>query len=183
MKKNTKYNHLIRLAVIFACLLLLNKLDILDLTPLIDKNGSAQFNLITVNSIFAGFLFTSITFFTGITTTKTIEIFERINYMDKVYGDINTGFISSVTSIVFSLISIFIVPSLLQNELIHNSGVLNYLLRVINPLLIITFMIYTILQFIISIKHLNFIIKSIRRKSIKNVPTPESIEETLKEIK
>ena len=107
--------------IILIMIIILNNTGIIDLRTLIGENSeSIHFNLITVNAIFAGFLFTAITFFIGVNTTKTVEVLERIDYMDKVYKNLNMGFIASLISIILSLVSIFVFPAISNVSWIYN---------------------------------------------------------------
>lgn len=184
MKKILKYKNYIYPIVILVIMLLAVKLQLINLDSLTGTGSeSIHFNLITTNAVFAGFLFTSITFFVGVNTTKTIEILERIDYMENVYSNLNFGFISSLVSITFSLISIFIMPSITGINFVKNSFTCMYILNTIVPTIVLTSLIYTIIKFLIALKELKFIISSIRRKSKLNYPNKESIDNTLKQIK
>ncbi len=184
MIKIKKYKYYILPLVLIFVTLILNSIGAIDLNSLTgDNKDSVHFNLITVNSIFAGFLFTAITFFVGINTTKTIEVLERIDYMDKVYKNLNMGFIASLISIMLSLITIFILPTIVEISWIKEFIFIEYILLTIVPIIIIDSLIYTIIKFLIALKHLNFIISSIRRKAKLNAPSKDSVEETLKRIK
>lgn len=170
--------------IILIMIIILNNTGIIDLRTLIGENSeSIHFNLITVNAIFAGFLFTAITFFIGVNTTKTVEVLERIDYMDKVYKNLNMGFIASLISIILSLVSIFVFPAISNVSWIYNYVFIKCIVNVIIPAMILMSLVYTIIKFLIALKHLNFIISSIRRKSKLSAPSRESIEETLKKIK
>ncbi|NMF04362.1 hypothetical protein ACUH7Y_24855 [Clostridium beijerinckii] len=178
-----KYKNYVSLILILLSLIIVDIFGFLDSTPLINDVNSNLFNIITVNSVFAGFLFTSITFFVGVSNTKTIETLERINYMEKVYNNLIIGFSSSVISITLSIIGIFIIPQLLKIEAIKNNIVLIYLFNKLIPILILSFLGHTIVNFMFAINHLKLIIKSIRRKALMDAPNEKSIEKTLKEIK
>lgn len=178
-----KYKNYFSLILILLILIVVDILGFLDLTPLINDVNSNLFNIITVNSVFAGFLFTSITFFVGVSNTKTIETLERINYMEKVYNNLIIGFLSSLISITLSVIGIFVVPQILKIELIKNNFISIYIFNKLIPILILSFLGHTIINFIFATNHLKLIIKSIRRKALMNAPNKKSIEKTLKEIK
>lgn len=178
-----KYKSYISLALILLFFAIIDIGGFLDLTPLITDVKSNLFNIITVNSVFAGFLFTAITFFVGVSNTKTIETLERINYMEKVYDNLVDGFLSSIISIVLCIINIFIIPQLLKIESINSLGISIYIFNKIIPILILSFLGHTIINFIFAINHLKLIIKSIRRKLLMEAPSKDSVENTLKEIK
>lgn len=179
---NKLFNY-IPLIVIVISLIVIDNFGLLNLSPLIKNINDNLFNIITVNSVFAGFLFTSITFFVGVSNTKTIVVFERIGYMQKIYDNLINGFISSMISILLCVFSEFITPQLYKIDFVNNSSFCEWILITIIPILILSFLLHTIFNFIKAINHIKEIIKSIRRKIKKEAPTEESIDDTLKQIK
>ena len=171
------------IAIVISSLLI--HMNLINATVLTNKESiDINFNLITVNSIFAGFLFSSITFLIGITGSKTIDTLERITYMDKVYSNLILGFISSIISIIISLMCIFIIPNLMKIDFVIKSKVLYFIIGEMIPITSLILLIYTIIKFLLSMKHITFIISSIRRKIMKRNPVDkDSIERTLNEIK
>lgn len=178
-----KFLNYIPLILIVILLIIINDMGLLNLSPLIKNINNNLFNIITVNSVFAGFLFTSITFFVGVSNTKTIETFERINYMQKIYDNLINGFISSMISILLCVFSIFITPQLNKIAYVDNSSFFQWILITIIPILILSFLLHTIFNFMKAINHVKKIIESIRRKINKKAPTKESVDNTLKQIK
>lgn len=148
-----------------------------------NESNSVHFNLITVNSVFAGFLFSSLTLLVGLSSTKTVIVLERSNYMESIYKNIISGLITSLVSIIASLICIFIVPSIKNNPVIVDSYIIKNTLIYLGPSIVLLFIIFTITSFFIAIKDVSLIIKSIRRKSLKSAPSKESVSKTLEQIK
>jgi hypothetical protein len=137
--------------------------------------SSNQFNFITVSTVFAGFLFTSLGIVAGLYSNIALKKFERISTMDRIYGNIILGIIFSLISVVFSLGIIFIKTdeyNLLTNYISKWSNVAQ-----------IYFLILTIVQFSISVKYTYFAIKVVRSDIKKNLPDKEDMQETLKKIK
>ncbi|MBC5626075.1 hypothetical protein H8S10_11475 [Clostridium sp. NSJ-49] len=184
MKKIALIKNISLPLILLGLVLIAIKCGMLSLSSLVGEGSeSIHFNLITVNAVFAGFLFTSITFFIGVNNSKTVEILEQIDYMDKVYKNLNFGFIASLISIIFSLISIFILPAITASKNFLDSPIKVYILNTIMPAIVLVSMIYTIIKFLNALRHLQFIITSIRRKSKINAPSKERIEKTLQKIK
>lgn len=178
-----KLKNYISFLIIFGVIIGIDLFGFLDVTPLVSDVSSNLFNIITVGSVFAGFLFTSITFLVGVSETKTVETLERINYMENVYNNLLNGFVSSIISIILCAVGIFIVPQLNRMEFIKGIPIFITMFNKLIPILIISFLGHTIINFIFALNHIKLIIKSIRRKSLKNAPSDESVKKTLSEIK
>lgn len=178
-----KYKNYISLIVILLFFIIINFFSLLDLSPLIKDVNSNLFNIITINSVFGGFLFTSITFFVGVSNTKTVETFERIDYMEKIYNNLINGFMSSMISVLLCVFNIFIGPQLLKTDLISTNSFMVWIIQDIIPIMILSFLSHTIVNFVMAIKHIKLVITSIRRKIKMNAPSKESIEKTIREIK
>lgn len=159
------------------------KLNVISLDVLYGENSAAiHFNLITVNSVFAGFLFSSLALLVGANATRTIVILERTNHIENIYKNITNGLISSLSSIMVSLVCIFIVPSIEKNNIVINQLTI-FINKTLLPALVLLLIIFTIASFIIATNDIKFIIKSIRRKGVQNTPSKENIEKTLESIK
>lgn len=133
-----------------------------------------QFNLITVSTIFAGFLFTSLGIVAGFYSNEVIKKFERIPTMDKIHGNIIIGIIFSLISVILSLFMIFINfdDIFLGNEISKWINVLE-----------VYFLILTIIQFSISVNCTYFVIKVVRSDIKKKLPKKEELDDILKKIK
>lgn len=177
-----KKNYLVFIIITIIFLLFIY-FKVISLDMLSGKDGiTIQFDLITINSVFAGFLFSSLALLVGASATKTIIILERTNQMENIYRNITNGLISSLTSIIISLVCIFIVPSIEKNNIMINNSTI-FIDKTLLPALVLLLIMFTIASFIIATNDVNFIIKSVRRKGSQNVPSKESIEKTLKSIK
>ena len=80
-----------------------------------------QFNIMTMNTVFAGFLFTSLGIIAGFSDNVSIRKFERIKTMDNIYNNILKGIIFSILSIVIGLIIVlFDFSFLMKNLFVYN---------------------------------------------------------------
>ncbi|WP_288478082.1 hypothetical protein [uncultured Clostridium sp.] len=153
---------------VFIILFIASTNNYLDLNVI--KNN--EFNFITINTVFAGFLFTSLGIIAGFSSNSALNKFERIKTMDSIYLNIILGICFSLISIIISIckvIFIFDVTIIWINKLID--------------MIQIYFMFLTIIQFIISVKCTYFAISVVRLDIKKNFPSKESIKETLDKIK
>lgn len=66
--------------------------------------SSNEFNMITVNTVLVGFLFTILTILMSFTDEDIILTYEKTNELEKVYTNINTGILLGVLSIAVSII-------------------------------------------------------------------------------
>ncbi|WWU66149.1 hypothetical protein QJR26_07180 [Clostridium baratii] len=142
-----------------------NKLDLEDI-----KNNT--FNFITINTVFAGFLFTSLGIIAGFTSNTALNKFERIKTMDSIYLNILLGIGFSLVSIIISICKIIFVFNITEIWL-------NIMIDIIE----VYFMILTIIQFIISVKCTYFAISVVRTDVKSNFPSKKSIQKTLDKIK
>ena len=72
-------------------------------------DGSNHINILTVNSIFAGFLFTSLGILAGFMDKEKISNLDKNGYMDKYYNSIYLGLIFHITSAILAAIA-FVQP-------------------------------------------------------------------------
>lgn len=109
MKKNhlkrNKANIFIFLIFLLAVYLSL-KFNLID-TKDIDSDN--HINILTVNSIFAGFLFTSLGILAGFMDKEKISNLDKNGYMDKYYNSIYLGLIFHISSAVLAVIA-FVQP-------------------------------------------------------------------------
>ncbi|SKA89792.1 hypothetical protein SAMN05428976_11359 [Clostridium sp. USBA 49] len=170
MLKKLKY--FIYVALLFILFYLINN-EILDISVI--KNN--HFNLITVNSIFAGFLFTSLGVIMSLYSNELLVKLERTSIMNDIYVDIFTGIVFSVISIIISVANSFIsIDNITNNNL-------KYFFSNIMLVLELYFLLVAILQFIISVNDTRFIIKTVRLNLKKHFPSKENINKTLDKIK
>lgn len=73
-------------------------------------NSQNHINILTVNSIFAGFLFTSLGIIAGFMDKTRIANLDKNGYMDKYYNSIYTGLMFHIISAVMSAYA-FVQPS------------------------------------------------------------------------
>lgn len=162
--------------VIILYLIVLLSLIIVTLKGNLNLNiiEDNQFNLITVSTIFAGFLFTSLGIVAGFYSNEVIKKFERIPTMDKIHGNIIIGIIFSLISVVLSLFIIFI-----NLDNIFGGNEISKWINVLE----VYFLILTVIQFSISVNCTYFVIKAVRLDIKKKLPKKEEIDEVLKKIK
>ncbi|WNY28339.1 hypothetical protein MmiEs2_05240 [Methanimicrococcus stummii] len=70
-----------------------------------------SFDLLTLSSIIAGFLFSSFCLLIGLYDTKTVELMERSNYLNKIILSHELGFVFSSLSILISIVDIFLIST------------------------------------------------------------------------
>jgi hypothetical protein len=118
---------------------------------------SSHFNLITVNSVFIGFLFTSLSMLMGFLKEEIVQFFEAAGALKKVYNNIEKGILFSLSSIGIALLNLTILE-----KYINSKYILNYFYSLELLLLIITlyFLLFTILN-------LKIVVDSIRIGRIK----------------
>lgn len=84
----------------------------------IDTKGldrSSHINILTVNSIFAGFLFTSLGIIVGFMDKEKISNLDKNGYMDKYYNSIYLGLILHILSAVLAAFA-FVQPIINRYE-------------------------------------------------------------------
>lgn len=170
--------------VIISCHLM----GLISFTSLSDpKNADICWNIITINSVFAGFMFTSLSILIGVLSSDTIKRLEKASLMEEIYKNIFCGIYCSLLSIVFSLVAIFIGPNVLsylslQKQSVLNGSLINIVTSVI-PFLMIYTLILSILCFLGSVIDVKFIIKDLRKRLNKGSISEESKREVLKKIR
>ncbi|MDU1032553.1 hypothetical protein [Clostridium sp.] len=137
-----------------------------------------QFNIITVNTVFAGFLFTSLGIVAGFSNNSSIRKFERIDTMDKIYNNILKGIIFSIVSIVIGIvIAIINFENIIKNTLIYNT------LKSTSYICELFFLIMAIIYFCLSVKHTFFAISVVRMEIKSKLPNQKKVKEVLEKIK
>lgn len=152
---------------VLIIILFLHQKSLIDL----DFISQNHFNFITVSSVFAGFLFTSLGLIVGFHSNNSIKKFERIDTMDRIYSNILLGIIFSIISIAIAILCLIVnvnVPKLVREIVLC---------------LEINFLILTVVQFVISVKCTYFAINVVRQDVKKNLPSKDSMNETIKKIK
>ena len=127
----------------------------------LDFVKTSHFNIIIVNTVFIGFLFTSLYILLGFLNERIIQFFQEAGAMKNVYKNIESGIGSSLISIIFSLINLIVVDTIKNFDIIVN---FMYGLELL-------FLIITIYYFIKNLKNLKVIINSINieREHIKDM--------------
>lgn len=164
----------LRYFILFIVLSIIAYIKGLDL-ELISEN---QFNIITVNTVFAGFLFTSLGMIAGFNNNSGIIKFERTKTMDNIYNNILKGIIFSVISIIIGLIIVlFNFEYIIKNLVAYN------LLRTTGYILELFFLIMTIIYFATSVKDTFFAISVVRADIKSKLPNSETVKKILSKIK
>ena len=133
----------------------------------LDFIKDSHFDLITVNSVLIGFLFTSLSILLGFLNEKIIQFFEKAGALRKVYQNIEDGICFSLLSIAVSIINLTIVEKYVLNKI-----VINFLYA-----LEINFLIITLILLFITINNLKIIIESIKFNKFKSDKQKNAEEE------
>lgn len=173
MKKRKKLTNWISL-FIFVLLIVITYIGGIDLNIIAEN----QFNIITVNTVFAGFLFTTLGIIAGFSNNPSIRKFERIDTMDNIYNSILKGIIFSISSIVIGLIiALFNFQHILNNIFIYS------MLKSIGYIFELFFLIMTIIYFSLSVKNTFFAISVVRLEIKNKLPDKENTQRILDKIK
>jgi len=80
-----------------------------------------HFNMITVNAVFIGFLFTSLSILLGFLNEKVVRFFEKAWALKVVYASIEKGIVCSLLSVILSFINLVITEKYILNDKVINS--------------------------------------------------------------
>lgn len=142
MKKNylrrNKWNIVVFLLVIIVSILSF-KYKIIE-TENIDKDF--HFNILTINSLFAGFLYTSLGIMASIMDKERIARLDKAGYMDNYYNGIYMGLFFHIISIIIAVLSILITKLnfellVITEQLSMLAGIIFFIKSVANILKII----------------------------------------------
>lgn len=137
-----------------------------------------QFNIMTINTVFAGFLFTSLGIIAGFSDNASIRKFERIKTMDNIYNNILKGIIFSILSIVIGLIIVlFNFSFLIKNLFVYN------ILKSTGYIFELFFLMLAIIYFSLSVKYTFFAISVVRTDIKSKLPNQEDVRKILDKIK
>ena len=125
-----------------------------------------HFDVITVNSIFAGFLFTSLSLVLGLGKDPVAMRLERMKALPAICNIIFTGIISSFVSIGCALINIF------TNNRFSNE---------INIIQVSSLIVTTIL-FMWSVYYVKIMIGAIRKDIRKKIPSQDIVKQAIQKI-
>lgn len=93
------------LIISFTILYVLRKYGIIDINRNFDRGD--HFNIITINSVLAGFLFTGLGIIIGGLGKEKIDRLQKGGYLDKYYFAIYTAIFFNIISIIAGIIIIF----------------------------------------------------------------------------
>ncbi|MCR6516451.1 hypothetical protein M4I33_16465 [Clostridium sp. LY3-2] len=158
--------------IIYLCVLILLFIASRENLLNLDVVKQNEFNFITINTVFAGFLFTALGIIAGLSSNGALNKFERIKTMDSIYLNILLGIIFSLVSIVISI-----------GKLIFNIEIDTFWIKDLFDILEVYFLILTIVQFVIAVKCTYFAINTVRNNIKKSFPSKESMQRTLNKIK
>lgn len=111
-RRNKSNFFLLLILVIFLGIIFYN-----DVFETFDVDIGFHINILTINSIFAGFLFTSLGIMIGILDKERISRLDKAGYMDNYFNAIYIGLFFHVISILISLILV-ITPGMEINQLL-----------------------------------------------------------------
>ncbi|OOL98995.1 hypothetical protein CLACE_04910 [Clostridium acetobutylicum] len=131
--------------------------EIMSILLKIDFVKSNHFNLITVNSVFIGFLFTSLSILMGFLNESIVQLFEEANALKKVYDNIQKGILFSLGSICISIVNLTIIEKYVSNTTVIKSF---YSLE-------LSLLLITLYFLFITIQDLKVIVDSIRIEKLK----------------
>lgn len=165
-----KTKNIISLITIIV-LILLSKTKIINLSVLYSslEQASMNFNLITINSILVGFLFTSFGIFTSLNNTKTYRYLEDTSFIDDSQDYMLLGIYAGIASILSSIIIIFVDFSKIIGFLFQKfADKVSLYLNISLAFVTVSGFVLCIIFFICSIANINFLIKNERIKKKKN---------------
>ena len=127
-------------------------------------NDELYWNLINLNSILAGFMFTSLGVIMSLSDSEFIKKIEATNILDRMYSNIIKGVVSSLISLIMSLIIVF------------GSEKMFTLLEVFSGLASVVFLVpifLALVSFLVSIADVRKLIKAIRKYAKKDTMSRE----------
>lgn len=94
--------------VISICVVVMSfYFEFISVASLVKENiNEYQFNIITINSIFAGFLFTGLSTILSASNTRTVQTLIKAKRIQKIYYNL---FIGILTNLISILVCIFVV--------------------------------------------------------------------------
>ncbi len=175
-QETVKKKRFLFMLVLFSCvyyfLIVKGKINLSILTNTTDLSN--HFNFITVNSVFVGFLFSSLSLILGLSGTSSIIRLEKAGFMENIYRNISMGIFLSFISIICSLSMIF-----LKNYIIK----IPLMFYIVVPSIELLSLLLTLIVFFKATRDVWFIIKIIRNKIKKSIPSDDDLNETIRLIK
>lgn len=143
MKKNHVRRNMSNI-IIFLFFILISYLCIrYDVVDAKKFNRNVHLDILTINSIFAGFLFTSLGIMVGFADKEIIAKRDKNGYMDKYYNSIYIGLMFLILSIIFAVVG-FAYPTvnnfywyLVVEQLTLIGGIIFFIRSVVSILKII----------------------------------------------
>lgn len=172
LKDDVKKVHVIirkisQIALSIVAFLILRQLDNIKLDVFTVENISGlQFNIITVNSIIAGFLFTSLGIIISSSEKKIIKELYNVSILDNIMYNLTIGIGSSLLSITIAVLILFVKFS--KN--------INYIMYLIQINLIVISIVFFCLAFL----DMLFILKAIKPK--EDLQKQARIDSTIEKI-
>lgn len=162
---NKKFHIMIITFIIMISLLIGN---VLNLSILLESNSSnTLFNIITINSILVGFLFSALGIFSSLNKTKTYEILSHTPYVRKTEDYMLLGILCGLVSISFSIFYLVIDFRKLLDFLFSKDTIIMFIPKI--NLLVSFFIIYTLvlslIYFSFSLKNIYLIISQERKQT------------------
>lgn len=142
----------------------------------VDFVKNNHFNLITVNSVFVGFLFTSLSILMGFLNEDIVQLFEEANALKKVYDNIQKGILFSLGSICVSIINLTITERYIKNATITRSL---YTLEILLILISLYFLFVTIQNLKIIVDSIKFEKLKAKKNNIANKELADLLEKHL----
>lgn len=105
VKKNINLLSITVIAVALIVILIVRNVLVINELYLLDDD--VRYNLITINAIIAGFLFTGLSLVFSLTEKARIRRLEQHGYFDELYNVIFAGILAHLASIVSSIIILF----------------------------------------------------------------------------
>jgi hypothetical protein len=127
------------------------------------------FNMITVNTVLVGFLFTILTILMPFADEDVILTYEKTNELEQIYSNITTGIVLGILSIAISIIILCIWGEPKTTDITSAN-------KIMYSIIIGMFMIIMKSMFL-AILDINNILKAIRRRKIMNKKEEEANKE------
>lgn len=143
----------------------------------IPTESSFHFNLITINSIFAGFLYTNYSLLLSLADKELIKKLQNTSIIDKRNSHILNGILCSIISIVAGMvIAIFWGSTDGAPSAQNTDGFATILCKNAE----IIFMVFSLALFLLSIKEIHILIKAVNKN--KDKLSEQQIEELKEKI-
>lgn len=128
-----------------------------------------EFNLITINTVLVGFLFTIYTILIPLLDEDALESYSITGEIDSVFNNITIGIQSGILSVIFTIIglSIFKVGKDMALSKIHEIWLI----------IEISFFLLVIIATLLSIINITIIVEDVRKNKFKKINTKKHNDE------